>query len=482
MKELVWMSVCVGLAFTACAQGAKPAAVGEGAKPAVVEAAKPVAVAEAAKPNPKALNWDGGGDLRVRQEVWENMPRAGGALLPNQNYVRFRPRVWGAVKNEDFKLYMRVTDEMRYYHNPDTSNWRWPDELFLDNLYLDFYNLFNDRVDLRIGRQDFFGPAGPDYGAGRVICDGTPGDGSRTLYMDAVKATIKFDDKNTLDLLGIYNSPDNRLNIGHSYPFEYGERPMNGSARQTEWGGGLYFRSKELPELPYELYYFYKRATKAVSARTVAVGGTPDGRVTHTLGARVMPKISETLSAELEGAMQSGEKDSGPSTSGYMGYAGLTYKPVVDFKAKPFLTGAFYYLSGDDNQGAGHEDEGWDPIWARWPQFSELYAYNSIYGNGYWSNLLYPHVATGVNIAPGHKFSSSLGPMYAAEEDGLGGGDGNLRGWLAVARYDFPLVKNLFGKRGELFGHVTGEVMDPGSYYTSDELAFFLRWEINARF
>jgi len=72
--------------------------------------------------------------------------------------------------------------------------------------------------------------------------------------------------------------------------------------------------------------------------------------------------------------------------------------------------------------------------------------------------------------------------MNADEADGLGGGDGDLRGWLGTIRYDFPLAKKIFGKRGELFGHVMAEMLDPGDYYSSDKVAYFLRWEVNARF
>ena len=476
MKKLLWLGFCAGLTLPVCAQEAKPAAA--------AEAAKPVAVVEGEKPNAKQLQWNAGADLRIRQEVLGNMQQLGGAEQATQNYIRFRPRVWGEVKNEDFKLYGRLTDEMRSYNTPNSSNYRWPDEVLVDSLYLDFYNLFDGLVDVRAGRQDFFGAGGPVYGAGRVIADGTPADGSRTVYMDAVRATIKFDEKNALDLLAIYNSPDNQFNVGSSdgIPPLADERPLNsiapGSTDLTEWGGGLYFKSKEFAEVPFELYYLYKRETKATSAK----GATLDGRNTHTWGTRVMPKITETLSAEVEGAVQAGEKDSGPSTSGYMGYAGLTYKPLVDNTAKPFFTGSLYYLSGDENRGTGENDSSWDPLWSRWPQFSELYAYNSIYGLGYWSNLIYPSLSAGVDIAPGHKVSSSVGPMYTAEEDGLGGGDGNLRGWLGTVRYDFPLVKNIFGKRGELFGHVTAEVLEPGDYYAGDDMIYFLRWEINARF
>jgi len=478
------MGVSAGLMLPVCAQVTNAvAATNGGHVTSAAEGTKPVAVVEGTKPNPKKLSADGGADLRVRQEVLRNMPKAGGVVNPTQNYIRYRPRVWGAVQNEDFKLYMRVADEMRSYTTPHVPNSQWPDEAFLDNLYLDLYKLFNDRVDLRIGRQDFVGPNGPTYGAGRVIMDGTPLDGSRSIFMDAVRATIKLDDKNALDVLAIYDSPRNPFVVGSSEPYGYYDRPLiDPKNSESEWGGGLYFKSKEFKEVPYELYYLYKCETKSVTARTCGTSLAEDGRDTHTLGARVVPQLTETVSAEVEAAAQAGQKDSGPSTSGYMGYAGLTYQPLLTCKAKPYLTGACYYLSGDDGQGAGQKDSAWDPLWSRWPQFSELYAYNTIYGAGYWSNLIYPHVDAGVNFAPGYKVSSSLGPMYTAVEDNLGGGDGNLRGWLGMIRYDFPLAKNLFGKRGELFGHVTAEMMDPGDYYVSDKLAYFLRWEVTAKF
>jgi hypothetical protein len=44
------------------------------------------------------------------------------------------------------------------------------------------------------------------------------------------------------------------------------------------------------------------------------------------------------------------------------------------------------------------------------------------------------------------------------------------------------LFKNLFGSRGDLFGHILGEVLDPGDYYASDDLAYFVRWEISFQF
>ena len=478
MKNRLGIVFCAGLASAVCAQEVKQATT--------AQATKPVETAPAVKPAQGALDWDAGADLRVRHEMTDNIPQANGGVSKNASYLRMRPRVWGQVKNEDFKLYLRFADEFREYFNPRGSrNYQTPDEMLVDNLYLDLYNLFGDVVDLRIGRQDFLGPTGPTYGAGRVLLDGTPGDGSRTAFMDAIKATIKFDEKNALDLLAIYNSPETEFSWGHprrTNGTEPNERQLTyldpRASDLAEYGGGLYFRSKEFDNIPFELYYLYKRETKARLP-----GGTRlPGRVVHTWGTRVTPKLTETLSAELEGAVQAGEKDGGASTAGYMGYAGLTYKPAIDHSAKPFFTGALYYLSGDkDGKAKDDNDTAWDPLWARWPQFSEMYPYHDS-GVCYWSNLIYPHLTMGVGFAPGHKVSASLGPIYAAAENNLGGGNGDLYGWFGMTRYDFPLLKNLFGKRGDLSGHVTAEVLDPGDYYTSDKLAYFLRWEVIARF
>ena len=475
MKKMLGVFFCAALAGVTEAEEAKPATAPAAVKPDAV-AVEPLA----AKQN---LNWDGGADLRVRHELHDNVPQynAHGAVSGNQSYMRIRPRAWGEVKNEDFRLYLRLTDEFREYFQPSESrNAQFPDEVIVDNLCLDLYNLFGDRVDLRIGRQDFLGPDG--YGAGRVLLDGTPGDGSRTAFMDAIKATVKVDEKNTLDLLAIYNNPDNELSWGHTKGANgtsTKERALTynvpGSTDMAEYGGGLYFKSKEWQEFPFDLYYLFKRETKS----RLSDNDLP-GRNTHTFGTRLMPKLSETLSAEFEGAAQAGEKDGGASTAGYMGYAGLTYKPAVE-TYKPFATLACYYLSGDSDHGTGDNDTSWNPLWARWPQYSEMYPYSDK-GVCYWSNLIYPNVTVGSAFAPGHKVSANVGPMFAAAEDGLGGGEGDLRGWFGMARYDFPLAKNLFGKRGDLSGHLTAEVLDPGDYYTSDTVAYFLRWEVILRF
>ena len=60
------------------------------------------------------------------------------------------------------------------------------------------------------------------------------------------------------------------------------------------------------------------------------------------------------------------------------------------------------------------------------------------------------------------------------------------KGVLSVLRYDFPILlapKNASGiRRFEIFGHVMGELFNPGDYYDTSRPSYFLRWEINLKF
>jgi len=53
--------------------------------------------------------------------------------------------------------------------------------------------VLNLPIDFKIGRQDFLG----QYGEGFLILDGTPGDGSRSFYFNAIKLTWKINSNNS---------------------------------------------------------------------------------------------------------------------------------------------------------------------------------------------------------------------------------------------------------------------------------------------
>ena len=108
---------------------------------------------------------DAGADLRVRQEIMHNVvgnPGDPGAMMSraykkNINHIRFRPRVWGRLDYENFGLYVRLVDEFREHivKNGVPRKYRaynFPDEVALDNLYLEGMGLWDDFFDFRIGR------------------------------------------------------------------------------------------------------------------------------------------------------------------------------------------------------------------------------------------------------------------------------------------------------------------------------------------
>ena len=77
-----------------------------------------------------------------------------------------------------------------------------------------------------------------------------------------------------------------------------------------------------------------------------------------------------------------------------------------------------------------------------------------------------------------------MGPLFAAAQDGLGGGDGHFKGFLSQIRYDFPLwpFERSEGDRFEVFGHVLAEFFNPGDYYETSKPSYFVRWQVTFKF
>ena len=433
------------------------------------------------------LSADAGADLRFRYDFKDNAPKyqnnktSATATDPqdkkHQDYYRLRTRVWGKVSYEDLTLFGRVADEFRGYHNAK-DQYDFPDELFIDNLYLDIKNLWDERVDLRIGRQDL------KYGAGRVISDGTGGDGSRSAYFDAVKAVLHLSEKSTLDLAGVWQRPEDDWTWGDTdYELtKYQSQTETIDSDLTERAGIAYFRNTSIDELPFEAYSIYKDETRWFASN----GKRLPARRYDTLGVRVVPQLSEKWSAEAEGALQVGQIEESGAVGerdilAWMTYGGLTYTETL-YTWKPYATVAVLYLSGDDDRyddpAAGGTDTGWNPVFNRSTWFSELMS--GEYATYRWSNLIYPHAEVGVRPAKDHTAFIQGGPHYAAEQDNAN--DDAYRGLFLMARYDFPLVRKAIAGRGDLNGAVLCEMLDAGDYYGEPETAYYLRFEISAKF
>lgn len=441
-----------------------------------------------------------GADERIRQEYFDHIPVKAGlnpyAKQGENNYLRFRTRLWMEEDlSPDVTARVRLASECRSWNYPDVStrppraSSEWPDEWVLDNLYLGIRKLLDGHLDLRVGRQEL------SYGARNVIYDGTPGDGTRTLYFNAVKATWTGIPGTELDAFGIYNEPEDELAI---HPVD---RDLSGYPKSregvTESGGGLYARNRSLPEIPVEAYLVFKRegeweqnAAKDADGAFVEPScawqelDTARGVVRNaqlevgTLGVRAMPSFTRSLAGEFELAGQVGQRGT-VDTRGFMANAYLTYT-LANLRGKPAIKGGISCLSGDDPDT--EEDEGWNPVWARHTQWSDVIVatWDAEESVNRWSNLIAPSLEASASPFPRWKTIAVVSYLQAFEDDGSG--DGRSRGWLAKWRNEFTFAEGWLAAKDKLTAHIHVEVLDPGDYYRVDDTAFFARWELNYAF
>jgi len=132
---------------------------------------------------------------RLRQEYLKNWKDMENSTGENDNYFRIRTSIWGKLDfDSQFSVYAKLTNEFKPYVTPSKRG--DIHELVFDNLYVDLKNIFDSPWSLRIGRQNII------YGEGFLFIDGTPLDGSRTIYYNAIKATFARD-KLRIDFLGV---------------------------------------------------------------------------------------------------------------------------------------------------------------------------------------------------------------------------------------------------------------------------------------
>jgi len=414
-------------------------------------------LAAGAGPALGAEGFDWGGDFRFRVTDLDHIPTNAGSFAFHQLFNRNRTRVWfNYGPNEDTNLRLRLTNEFRFYDSgrQDVEKWDPINEIVPDNIYADFNNLSGGKLSLRIGRQDLI------YGTGKVILDGTPLDGSRTIYHNAIKATLKFE-TNKIDFLGIYNEGKDSLTINAQDDVRVIE--------QDEAALGLYGKNSLYEQTPFEYYWIYKTEDES---RT-SYGAFEDANF-HTVGGRIMPKFGSGFKGNAELAWQTGNHGD-EDVGGRMLDASLTYGPDIWGSTKPAFTGGYYYLSG--NEAGSGDNEGWHPVFSRWPQISELYLYSWVgtqYSIGGWSNLKTPYL--GLDLVPfkDSKFQFRYYYMEADEKDGPGNGD--KRGDLFTALLKFKIIENLTG-------HVRGEWLNVGDYYApGTDDAYFLRLNLLYKF
>ncbi len=449
------------------------------------------------------LKFTYGAAVRLRQEIWDNVVDLN-TSQKDRNFFRLRASVWGKVDvGQNLDLYSRITTEPKYYMGPyhpaiiegseaaaHHSQYLDTDEVIFDNLYLTGKKLFNGKIDVRVGRQDFLSPS-DIYGEGFLLMDGTPGDGSRTFYFNAAKIRLNITPDNNIDFVYIDDAktdiflPSLHPAISGNVLYVDNKKLLTTSDEQAFM---IYSRNKIGQYFTFDPYFIRKEENG------FAFAGVSNPNLTlNTVGGRATFQY-EGWRAKAEIARQFGHYSSNPSDTtgnsrtGLGGYAFGGYK-FSNTIGKPEVDLGVVYLSGD-NPNRRDKRTAWDPLFSRNPYWNELYIYTLVnetakrYAGpipGYWSNLVIymlkakVYLAETTNLTLTYQYltapdtTSNATVINSANEFS---NNGKVRGSLPTA-----ILNHTFNKY--LDGMLQAEYFSPGNFYTSKtDNAWFLRWQL----
>jgi hypothetical protein len=423
-----------------------------GAQPPNVQA--PAGPASAAPANELVVGFE----ERFRLETWNNIVDHSDAALDHRSQWRFRTRAWASLRLGDHLAFaIGLNNESKGQGDPHVA--LTLDETVFETLWVDLRP--TRRVSIRAGRQDL------QKGDGLILFDGTPLDGSRTLYVNGLDASITVRPKAVLELIALSNpSVDTYLPVAHDR-----NRPL------IEWNeslAGVYYTDTSEKKLDLQAYYFFKREFDDDRPQTDP-RVQPDRRF-HTVGARIAGAFAPAWTVAGEFAGQVGEED--PDTSIRAWAGSVTASRRLDARWAPTIRGGLTALSGDSPETAAIE--GWDPLLSRWPKWSEAFiiALGPETGASYWTNVALWQAE--LTLKPSNQTSFRATYYHLSAFHPFPGppsvfGQGTNRGDLLEARLDFSV-------RDFLKGHVLYERLIPGSFYTGRTPGYFFRVECTASF
>jgi len=381
---------------------------------------------------------------RFRFVSWDNAISLDESLDNGRTFTRHRTSLMAQWQpNSRLEFAVKLTNEFRHYFVPEDRDLNL-NEIFVDNLYLKWQNPGSLPVTMTIGRQNIM------LGEGFVVMDGHPLDGSRSIYFNAVRFDVFLNKNNKLILFYTYQPETDDLlpviNNKHQALIE-----------QPEQGFGAYFTGK-YNKLNLEAYLIRKNISSTENKPN-------DSRI-NTLGSRFVIPFSEGLSMAGEGAFQFGKYGDFDRFS-FGGYFHLDYNAAHLHPLLPALTVGAIYLAGDNPET--EKMEGWDPLFSRWPKWSESYIYTLIpeYEGrvAYWSNFVSTYGTLNFRIKSRLNLVFTYHHLRAAEIAAIDrpflGGRGKTRGDLFITKAVLKISKYFSG-------HLLWETFSPGSFYKPD--------------
>jgi hypothetical protein len=458
------------------------------AEPAAQPAAKPAPppggtaqwMSEVKNPAPW-FSW--GSDIRVRNEYYNNIVSLSDSIPGHeQDVVRFRGRLWTSVTpitNVSFNA--RLAAEPRLWMKPAFASsyrgqsgmeWRYG---MVDNLNVKWNRIADGPVSVSAGRQDI---VLGDFWNWWLVADGTPLDGSWTYFLDAARVTYDAKEiKTRIDGIYIYQNalPDAWMpTIDNSHGYALTE--------QNEQGAIVYLSNKSINNMQLDGYVIYKHDEHELR--------NGDDANIYTVGGKVTGTPARHWTYSVEGAYQFGDKKD-PTVGNpvparqFRGLDAFGANARLSYLLGDRLNNQFSliyeYLSGDDPSTEGR-DEMFDVLWGRWPRWSELYIYSYAMETGgkfaQLNNIQRIGAGWTMNPMKGMTVGAYYNALFAPQDtptravsSSLFSNDGNFRGHFLQAVVNHRFSKNVTG-------HLWGEFIWQGDYYTSRDLLTFLRAEV----
>ena len=405
------------------------------------------------------LTW--GADLRFRNDYTNNNSGLDKRQVGHESHQqKYRPRWWATVTPiKDIDLNVRIMWEGRHYSAPHGTADFDHSSVLLDALNLKLTNIAGSPLSMTIGRQDIV------LGDGWLVSDGTPIDGTRTAFFDAVRLALDLKDAQTLvDIISIDQAYSSDrwwappLHADHQALMEQSERGLilwatNRSLKNTEING----------------YYMYK-----ANDRRLAKGD--DGHI-HTFGGRIAGDLSDRWKYRAEGVHQFGTRND-RCLRAFGVNSALTY--LLKDKWNKQVRGQYEFLSGDNPDT--RTDEAFVPLWSRWDRWSQIFSST-------WALETRKDEITNLHrFGPGFacnptdrlELSGDYYLLFADENSMIGArnrvnfsADGAFRGQMIQTQVRYQFTRHLKGR-------ILTEFFFPGNYYTDarNDVATFLRGEL----
>ncbi|MDD5327339.1 MAG: alginate export family protein [Phycisphaerae bacterium] len=388
-----------------------------------------------------------GADLRLRTE-YDNNRRLDKDAAGHERVVlpRFRARAGVRIGlTDDIDFNIRFAMEPRYYIRPLSQDPQFiRNEILLDKFNLTCRKAFGLPLTIVAGRQEL------KLGSGWLIAEGTPLDGSRTAFFDALRLTYILEESDTtVDFVWVENHADSAKLFK---PFNDRDEDF---LEQDEQGAIFYFAKKTGKDAGIDAYFIYKHDYDR------AVSSGYEGEI-YTPGVRKYGRLNEHWQYHMEFAPQFGHKN-GKNLGAFATNNQLIYNYNDEKQNKIYL--GYEYLSGNDDK-----DKNFDRGWARTDTWSVLYqgGIDSIDGRSYDNSNMH-RIYADWETNPAEKMNLRCGYalLFADENTSAGGSGGmskagNFRGQLLKAMIKYKASKMIEHR-------IEGEAFFPGDFYNKDK-------------